>query len=126
LEVAAKLSKPPPAESAEQHSGHKRYHESDCYLETDRSAKRLGGDGGHDTADDGINDPNDHRGSGDQVHQANLGAEVVGLEHTGLIVVVTGDEVGIQLRFELEIGLAESVHSRDEPDVLDVGLDRRM
>ena len=58
------------------------------------------------------------------MHHAQLTAEAVGLEYAGLIVVVTCDEVRIEVRCQLHVRLADPVHSRDEPDVLDIGLDQ--
>src|SRR5215203_2105886 len=58
------------------------------------------------------------------MHQTQLTAETVGLEYAGLIVVVTCDEVRIEVRCQLHVSPADSVHSRDQPDVLDIGLDQ--
>src|SRR5829696_3881568 len=58
------------------------------------------------------------------MHHTQVSAEAVGLEYAGLVVVVTCDEVRIEVWCQLHVSLADSVHSRDEPDVLDIGLDQ--
>ncbi len=55
---------------------------------------------------------------------AHVAAEAVGLQHAELIVVMTGDEVRIEVRCKFEIGLAEPIHPHHEPGVLDVRLDQ--
>ena len=55
---------------------------------------------------------------------ADVAAEAVGLEHAGFIVVMTGDEVRIEVRCKFEIGVAEPVHPHHEPGILDVRLDQ--
>jgi hypothetical protein len=71
-----------------------------------------------------VDDSDDHGRSGKPVTQTDIRTKAVGLQHAGFVVVRAGNEVGIELRCHLQIGVAEPVHPHDEPGVLDVGLDQ--